>query len=126
LIPYDVVVASDATNVVPQPQDAGGCGQPGTSGLILFERVDGGGQAYCLCDTGLCLAMPLPPRTLHAGTYATTFSWDGKNWNGPSDTGNPQGPPFPPGDYTVSVSAIGTQGTASFAVSATLAIRLTP
>jgi hypothetical protein len=125
-IPYDLVVASDVANVAPRAQDAGGCGQPGSSGLILFERLEGGGQSYCLCDTGLCAPTPPPPTTLHAGTYASSFSWDGKNWSGPSDTGNPQGAPFPPGDYTLTVSATGTQGATSFAVSATLAIRLTP
>jgi hypothetical protein len=125
-IPYDVLVANGVADVVPTPQDAGMCGQPGSSGLILFERLDGGGQVYCLCDTGLCLAMPLPPRTLQAGMYANTFSWNGRNWMGPSDTGNPQGLPFPPGDYTLTVRATGTHSAASFVVSATLAIRLTP
>jgi hypothetical protein len=125
-IAYDVIVASDVAGVVPKPQDMGDCGQPGSSGLIPFERLQGGGQSYCLCDTGLCRAMPLPPRTLLAGRYTNTFSWDGKNWSGPSDTLNPQGAPFPPGDYTLNVSATGTRGTQSFTVSATLAIRLTP
>jgi hypothetical protein len=125
-IPYDVVIASDVTGVVPEPQDGGKCGQPASSGLILFERLGGGGQSYCLCDTGLCLPTTPPPTTLHAGTYASAFSWDGKNWGGPSDTGNPQVAPFPPGDYTLTVSATGTRGGASFAVSGTLDIHLTP
>jgi len=33
----------------------------------------------------------------------------GVNWTGPSDTGNPKGAPFPPGDYTLTVST--TPGT---------------
>ena len=43
------------------------------------------------------------------GTYPRTFTWDGVNWRGPSDTGNPKGPPFPPGDYTLTIAA--TPGT---------------
>jgi len=46
---------------------------------------------------------------LRKGTYARTFTWDGVNWTGPSDTGNPKGAPFPPGDYTLTVST--TPGT---------------
>ncbi len=53
MIPYDVVVASDVAGVTPARQDAGNCGAPGSSGLVVFEQVAGGGQSYCLCDTGL-------------------------------------------------------------------------
>ncbi len=125
-IPYDVVVANDVAGVILTARDAGGCGQPGNSGLIVFEQLAGNGQSYCLCDTGLCGPAALPPVTLHAGSYAGAFSWDGKNWNGPSDTGNPKGAPFPPGTYALTLRATGTSGGSIFAVSATLAIRLTP
>ena len=60
----------------------------------MFEQLAGNGQSYCLCDTGLCGPASLPPVTLRAGNYAGAFSWDGKNWNGPSDTDNPKGAPF--------------------------------
>jgi hypothetical protein len=125
-IPYDVVVTNDVAGVILTPRDAGGCGVPGNSGLIVFEQLAGNAQSYCLCDTGLCGPSSLPPVTLHPGSYAGAFSWDGKNWNGPSDTGNPKGAPFPPGTYTLSVRATGTSGGSIFVVSATLAIRLTP
>jgi hypothetical protein len=125
-IPYDVVVTNDVAGVILTPQNAGGCGLPGNSGLIVFEQLAGNGQSYCLCDTGLCGPASLPPVTLRAGSYAGAFSWDGKNWNGPSDTGNPKGAPFPPGTYTLTVRATGTGGGSTFVVSATLAIRLTP
>jgi hypothetical protein len=123
---YNVVVDQDVAGVVPQPQDAGGCGAPGPSGLIVFESVGGGGQNYCLCDTGLCAPPGGMPVTLKQGTYPATFSWDKRNWSGPSDTGNPEGPPFPVGDYTVSVSAVGSYTGAAFNVSASLPIQLVP
>jgi len=126
MIPYDVMVAADVAGVVPAPQDAGGCGAPGSSQLIVIERLAGGTQSYCLCDTGLCPPSNPPPVTLHAGTYASVFSWQGNNWSGPSDTSNPMGAPFPPGSYTLTVSAIGTQNGTSFAVAATLVIEITP
>jgi hypothetical protein len=48
---------------------------------------------------------------LKQGSYPSTFTWDKHSWFGPSDTNNPEGPPFTVGDYTVTVSAIGTQAT---------------
>jgi hypothetical protein len=45
---------------------------------------------------------------LAAGRYAGTFEWTGKNWQGPSDTRNPMGEPFPPGRYSFEVRAGGT------------------
>jgi hypothetical protein len=125
-IPYDIVVANDVSDVVPAPLDAGGCGQPGSSGLIVSEQLAGGGQSYCVCDTGLCPFSPQAATTLHAGRYGGAFSWDGKNWNGPSDTGNAKGAAFPPGTYSLTVRAAGTHASSSFSVSATLAIRLIP
>jgi hypothetical protein len=125
-IPYDVVVASDVADVVPVPQDAGSCGAPGSSGLIVFEQLAGGGQSYCLCDTGLCPPGSLQPVTLHAGSYGSSFGWSGRNWAGGSDTGNPMGAAFPAGSYALSVSAKGNQGGASFVVTTTLTIHLTP
>ncbi|NOZ00800.1 MAG: hypothetical protein GXP54_02795 [Deltaproteobacteria bacterium] len=127
-IPYSVVVDDDFQDVFPMPQDAGQCGQPGTSGLILFEKLAGGDQSYCICDTGLCMGPDNKPVTLKKGEYAGVFQWDGVNWAGPSDTGNPKGQPFPPGTYTLTVSAVGStdnpEGPA-FKVEGTLEIQLT-
>jgi hypothetical protein len=106
-IAYSVVIDQSVSGVLPEPQDAGNCGSPGPSGLIVFEQLEGGGQSYCLCDVGLCPPPSDVPVTLSPGTYPGTFEWDGKNWNGPSDTGNPKGSPFPAGSYTLTVSAIG-------------------
>ena len=94
----------------PSPNDAGNCQAPGASGLIVSGEVDGDGQHYCLCDQGLCPPPSDPPVELVAGSYPETFGWNGVNWNGPSDTANPFGPPFPPGDYIVQVRATGEFG----------------
>lgn len=126
---YEVVVDQTLGGVLPRAQDAGGCGTPGDSGLIVFERLTGAGQRYCLCDRGLC-----PPQlsltTVQPGRHAGSITWDGRNWTGPSDSSNPKGAPFPAGDYEFSVSAVGTwrvQGTDQpFEVVGTLRVTLTP
>ena len=123
-VPYTIIVEQDIDDVVVAPRDAGGCGQPGPSGLIPFERLTGGGQDYCLCDVGLCQGPDLIPRVLSAGETARVFEWTGANWYGPSDTGNPLGDPFPPGTYTLEVSAIGWVGGLGFTVSNTFPITL--
>jgi hypothetical protein len=127
---YDVIVAMDGISVVPQPEDAGGCDSAGPSGLIPLSTVSGGGQSYCLCDVGFCAPPSMTPVTLAMGTYPDSFTWDGKNWGGPSDTGNPKGPAFPPGHYTLTVSAKGQVEmpgpAAPFVVTGTLDIEITP
>jgi hypothetical protein len=129
-IGYQVVVGMSGDSVVPKPQDAGGCGAPGPSGLIVFESLAGGGQHYCLCDVGLCPTPSTTPVPLVPGMYPGSFAWDGKNWGGPSDTGNPEGAPFPPGQYTLTVSAVGDlvlpDPAAPFQVTGTFSIDLTP
>ena len=108
-IPYNLVVASALSNLVPEVQDIGYCDQPDESGLILFEKLTGSGQNFCLCDTGGCMQddrlVSLVP-----GIYAHSFDWIGKNWRGPSDTGDSQGAPFPTGTYSLDLSAKGTVG----------------
>lgn len=127
-INYQVVVDADVSGVHPRPQDAGHCDPPGPSGLITFEKVDGNQQQYCLCDVGPCPGPGTDPVTIKKGSYPGTFTWDRHNWFGPSDTLNPEGPLFPVGDYTLTVSAIGTvdQGgsQAGFVINATMPIHL--
>ena len=52
------------------------------------------------------------------------------NWNGPSDTGQPKGAPFPPGCYAVSVRAGGRleleAGPQIFTVEGTLPVEIVP
>ncbi|MSP60820.1 MAG: hypothetical protein EXR72_10855 [Myxococcales bacterium] len=125
-LPYEVVVSEDVGGVIAVADNR--CAQPGPSGLILLERVSGMGQNYCVCDSGKCAPPKETPVILKKGSYAGIFQWDGRNWNGPSDTMNPKGAAFPPGSYDVAVSAKGrvTVGMMEqpFAVSATLAIVL--
>ena len=107
VIPYQIVIQSDVHDVVALPMDAGQCGQPDQSGLIPFPQIEGGGQKWCVCDTGLCMGPDTKPKLLVAGTFDASFKWDGVNWFGPSDTGNPKGSAFPVGGYTVTVKVKG-------------------
>lgn len=103
---YRVEVDSD-TPVWSRPLDAGGCDQPDASGLRVLERVTGGDQNWCICDSGLCMAPEPQFSVLDPGVFPAEIVWDGRNWSGPSDTGNPPGPPFPPGEYRFAVRAAG-------------------
>ncbi|GMV42958.1 MAG: hypothetical protein AMXMBFR64_46740 [Myxococcales bacterium] len=129
-IPYTVTITEPLGGVIALPQDGGQCDQPGPSGLITFERLAGGDVYYCLCDSGLCQGPDETPKTLSPGSWPGTFSWDGREWFGPSDFGNPKGDPFPPGDYTLTVSAKGKVVTEDsmtpFEVKATVMIHLVP
>jgi hypothetical protein len=129
-LPYHVVVDQDVVGVTPRSQDAGQCGLPGPSGLTTFEKISGNMQQYCICDSGLCAPTQGLPVTLKKGSYPVTFTWDKRNWFGPSDTANPEGMTFPAGDYTLDVSAIGLHtvpdGDVGFVVSASMPIHLVP
>ncbi|HEY4221772.1 MAG TPA: hypothetical protein VGO62_10520 [Myxococcota bacterium] len=125
-IPYQVVVEADG-RAFPQAGDAGGCEQPDASGLIFHESLDGNGQHYGTDDLGNCMRAQMQPSTVHAGTFAHSFKWRGHNWRGPSDTGNKEGRPFPPGDYKLQVRARGrTVSGAPFVVDAKWPIKLVP
>lgn len=122
---YTLIVDAPVQQVVPATQDAGGCGQPGAGGLIIFNRIQGGEQSWCICDTGLCMGPDDTPVTLDAGAWGGSFEWDGVNWFGPSDFGNPKGDSFPVGTYTVTISAKGTRDGAAFEVLNSFEIELT-
>jgi len=131
-IPYDLVVDHDIAGVDPAAvsYSVSGDESPGPSGLNVFELLSGTEGSYCLCDVGL----PAPPThttsTVRAGTYHSEFHWDGRNWNGPSDFGAPEGAPFPPGSYALQVISVGavvsSGGSTDFRVGATLPIELVP
>ncbi|MCC6996584.1 MAG: hypothetical protein IT370_18380 [Deltaproteobacteria bacterium] len=125
-VPFDIVVAHAVPGVVATPQDGGQCERADASGLIPFAELTGGGQRYCLCDTGLCVPPSTTPVTLAAGTTSAQFTWDGVNWTGPSDTNNPKGAAFPAGSYTLRISATGTVNGTAFTIAATYPITLVP
>ena len=137
-IPYDLVVDEDVPGFEPASPYFYGSS---AANLVLNEGVTGGGQGYCLCDQGLPAPQcPLddgglaqvgggstgacPTVTLPAGTYQRSFTWDGRNWGGPSDTDNPEGPPFPPGDYELDVSTAPGSIDDAGALSATAKLRI--
>ncbi len=99
-------VKSPLSGVLPVPQDGGQCGNDRIGGLIYFVDVTGGDQQYCLCDVGNCGGFGIEPVDVAVGDYSVVFSWDGHNWDGPSDFDNPKGEPFPPGIYSVRASII--------------------
>jgi hypothetical protein len=129
-VPYEVTVANDVEQVVVTPAAGTYCYQAGTSGLLVFENLGGGGQHYCLCDRGLPnRSYCEQPATLHAGVYSAAFTWDGRNWTGPSDTNNPKGEYFPVGAYRLDIIAQGSQGAidagaTAFSVNAAFGINL--
>ncbi len=123
-IDYDVVVDREIGGVVPAGQTS--APRVGPSGLDIGERLSGGGQSYCVCDVGLGVGLPTTPTTLHAGTSRGSFKWDGHNWSGPSDTGNPKGALFPAGDYELEVHTNGTKDGVAFSVSSKFLVRLVP
>ena len=132
-IVYDEVITAALSGVSPSAADDGGCGQPDDAGLIVSYRISGAGQSYCLCDTGLC-APQTPVTTTVVGTHTRQIPWDGRNWSGPSDTGNREGAAFPPGTYTIALSASGSRAISHggidaggpFLVTASRSITITP
>jgi hypothetical protein len=125
-VPYAVIIEAEIPKVIPRAQDAGHCTQPGPSELDVFEQLEGNGQSYCECDSGLCAGPSEDPRTIPAGQTAQMFRWTGTNWSGASDTNNPLGPPFAAGVYTLKVSAVGTVDGEPFEVSNHFELTLTP
>jgi len=131
-IPWHEEVDAALTGLHPTQGDAGHCQQPDVAGLIVTYQISGGGQQYCLCDQGLCAAQTFTTSTT-IGDYYHQIAWDGRNWYGPSDTGNGEGLPFPVGTYTVTLTATGTiEGVPDqvsggpFTLTATRTITITP
>jgi hypothetical protein len=123
---YRIKVAKKLEKVASIPLDAGKCDEVAACGLRMFEKIYGGDNHFCWCDAGLC-GKVAEPLDIAGGTYSDSFVWNGRNWNGPSDTGTPPGEPFPPGTYTLVLRAEGTFGVAQgeFAETATMKIELT-
>jgi hypothetical protein len=106
-IPYRIVVARDYPGVIALRSGPSFHEPPGPSGLHPREQISGKGQFYCLMDFGLGAPPKEIVRTVKKGTYLHSIEWDGRNWTGPSDFGNPRGKPFPAGTYEVMVTLRG-------------------
>jgi hypothetical protein len=104
---YKIIVAQDYEGVIPLQSGPSFHEPPGPSGLHPRERISGKDQLYCLMDFGLAPPPKEVARTIKKGTYEHAFEWDGRNWTGPSDFGNPKGKPFPAGTYDVTVTLRG-------------------
>lgn len=124
---FEVTIDAPVDAVTSLHNDQGSCDQPGPSGLITFGQVSDGFYHYCLCDVGLC-GGEVESVTLAPGSFPDTFTWYGFVWGGPHDVFEPEGPPFPPGDYTVTVSSHGELGPDAqpFELLASLPITLVP
>jgi hypothetical protein len=129
-VPYTVVVNSRVPGVLAKPIDVGGCWQPDATRFETFVDVTGGGQHYCRCDIGLCHDPIALQADLPAGCPTGTVHWEGVNWSGPSDTNNPKGAPFPPGDYVVKIRQTGwflpDASSQTFEIDATITVTITP
>jgi hypothetical protein len=106
-IQYKIIVEQDYEGVIPLRSAPSFREPPGPSGLHPREQVSGNDQVYCLRDFGLAAPPEEVAKTLKKGTYLHSFEWDGRNWSGPSDFGNPKGKPFPAGTYDVTVTLRG-------------------
>ena len=105
-IPYKIVVTEDIAGIMPQPFPPSYAEPAGASGLHPRQQISGQGQLYCLKDEGRGFPPSEEdsvPKLLKKGTYAHSLKWDGRNWTGPSDFGNPKGKPFPKGTYEMSI-----------------------
>src|SRR5437764_27225 len=106
-IDYQIVIDQDFPGVIPLPPTPAYARDAGPSGLWPLEKIAGNGQQYCLFDFGLGAPAKEMAKTIKKGTYPLSFTWEGRNWSGPSDFNNPKGKSFPAGEYTLSVTIHG-------------------
>ena len=106
-IEYKIIVEEEYQGVIPLAHPPSFQEPPGPSGLHPREQISGKDQLYCLMDFGRAVPPKEVVKTLKKGTYLHAFEWDGRNWTGPSDFGNPKGKPFPAGAYDLTVTMHG-------------------
>lgn len=104
---YKIIITRDLPGIIAMGTPPSYYEPAGPSGMHPHESIVGGGQIYNPTDYGLAPPPKEIVRALKKGTFTHTFTWDGRNWRGPSDTNNPKGPPFPAGTYDVTVSLQG-------------------
>jgi hypothetical protein len=78
-----------------------------TRARIQGTSAGGEVEQYCECDYGCCAPTHGQSVQLDITTTSTTFNWTGREWDGPSDTGNAMGDFFLPGRYSVNFSFSG-------------------
>jgi hypothetical protein len=102
---YEITVAESVSYQVEASSGCGAC-RPwgGPVQELVSYRIGSGEVHYCECDVGCCPPDQSMAHTLAAGDGTGVIRWPGRQWDGPSDTNNPLGPPFPPGAYDVEVS----------------------
>ena len=124
---YRTVVDAPLAGTVQQTLSPARCDPGDPSGLNVELNVGGGSQGFCWCDCGLGMGGTVHT-SLVLGSYTNALRWDGTNWDGPSDTGNPHGAPFPTGTYqfTVHTSGIAPDGVTPFTIQGTLTFDLVP
>jgi hypothetical protein len=102
-VEWEVRVGKDFDDVVAYSTR----GEDVYKGLKAHAEIFGNDQYYGLNDFG----HPGPPQykgqPVRRGIYKGQLSWDGKNWNGPSDFDAPKGDAFPPGDYQLRLTLHG-------------------
>lgn len=104
---YVVQSSKPLTGMVPMPQDIGGASRPGPTGMYPFFEIKGKGQSYAFRDVGIAPRIARMPKTIKPFNVMQKVKWEGRNWGGPSDTGQPKGKPFPAGTYEFTVSVVG-------------------
>ncbi|MCX4240711.1 hypothetical protein [Paraliomyxa miuraensis] len=97
----------DVTDALMGVESGQACFETPRGGIHVQWRVFSAEQRHCVCDVGLCPAPTPSPTTLVPGETIDGFEWFAYEWDGPSDTGQPFGDPFVPGDYTIEVVATG-------------------
>lgn len=113
---FEYVLVTENAPPLHLPGGDGGCGSCLARGAdpaswidydIRGTSITGTPMTYCLCDTGCC--PPDVERTVSVDdtTVSEVIDWSGRQWTGPSDTGNPMGDYFEPGAYVVTVGFYG-------------------
>lgn len=135
-LPYKVVVEKSVALAV-NDDNISQCPPPkmfgGVNTFLTVSGLSDSGlpQNWCMCDIGLCTPKDPPYLPTTPGTYSDNFVWVGKNFEGPSDTGNQPGATFPPGIYEFKVKSTGNfkkpdNSEDFYSETATLKIQLTP
>ncbi|MBN1959579.1 MAG: hypothetical protein JW841_01420 [Deltaproteobacteria bacterium] len=111
-VDYIVKINETITDVIPRALDTGDCEKPGPSGLVIHYQFGDDPYVYCQCNTQLCTNEPLATVTLEPGEFASHVWVQARQWQGPSDTNEMPGDPFPVGEYDVILVAEGVEGVA--------------